>query len=54
VDRRTLLAGAGGLLLAPLAAEAQPKTHRLGFLSISGGGGADLRRALLDSLRERG
>jgi putative ABC transport system substrate-binding protein len=54
VDRRTLLAGAGGLLLAPLAAEGQSKTHRLGFLSISGGGGADLRRALLDGLRERG
>jgi putative ABC transport system substrate-binding protein len=44
------------LLAAPPAAQAQPagKVYRIGFLSISGSGGADLRRILLDGLRERG
>jgi len=39
MDRRTFLALAGGLLAAPLAAEAQqpPKTARIGFMSLSSG-----------------
>ena len=57
MDRRAFVAGALGLLAAPLTADAQPaagKIHRIGFLSTSGSGGADLRRALLDGLREQG
>jgi putative ABC transport system substrate-binding protein len=38
MDRRAFLAGAAGLLAAPLAAEAQPaaKIHRIGYLSYLG------------------
>jgi putative ABC transport system substrate-binding protein len=54
VDRRTFLVRVVGLLVAPLAAEAQRKAYRIGFLSTSGSGGEDLRRTLLDGLRERG
>jgi putative ABC transport system substrate-binding protein len=54
VDRRAFLAGTVALLTAPPAAEAQRKTYRIGFLSTSGSGGAELRRILLDDLRERG
>jgi putative ABC transport system substrate-binding protein len=54
VDRRTFLASPVGLLVAPLAVAAQPKTYRIGFLSTSGSGGADLRKTLLDGLREQG
>jgi len=57
MERRAFVAGTLGLFAAPLTVDAQQaagKIYRIGFLSTSGTGGADLRRTLLDGLRERG
>src|SRR5262245_38096330 len=57
MDRRAFVAGTLGFFAAPLTVDAQQaagKIYRIGFLSTSGTGGADLRRTLLDGLRERG
>ncbi len=57
MDRRAFVAGTLGLLASPLAADAQQaagRIYRIGFLSTSGSGGANLRRTLLDGLREWG
>jgi len=52
--RRQFLTVWSALLAAPLVrAEQAARTHRVGFLSTSGGG-TDLRRALLDGLRDLG
>lgn len=54
MDRRTLLAGAVGLLAAPLAVNAQPaaKTYRVGLLA--GGSPPSHRAPLTEALRELG
>jgi putative ABC transport system substrate-binding protein len=56
VGRRQFLLAAGSVLVGAPRVHAQPaaRIHRIGFLSTSGTGGAELRRALLDGLRERG
>ena len=57
MNRRAFVSGAVSVLAVPLVAEAQPaagKIYRIGFLSTSRSGGEDLRRALLEGLREQG
>jgi putative ABC transport system substrate-binding protein len=57
MPRRAFIAGiAGGLLAAPLAAEAQPagKVPRIGFLGLSPGANPHLRGAFLQGLRDLG
>ena len=55
VDRRAFIGTlAGGLLAAPLAAEAQQataKVPRIGFLQLDPGGNPHLREAFLQGLR---
>jgi putative tryptophan/tyrosine transport system substrate-binding protein len=53
--RRRFLTVATASLAAPLVyAQQVARIHRIGFLSISGSGGAELRGALLNGLRDRG
>ena len=53
--RRQFLAVSSALLGAQLVyAQQAGRIHRIGFLSTSGSGGAELRRTLLDGLREVG
>jgi ABC-type uncharacterized transport system substrate-binding protein len=57
MERRTFLGViAGGLLAAPLAAEAQPaaRVPRIGFLTINSGANPHLREAFLQGLRDLG
>ena len=57
MDRRTFIAStAGGLLVAPLAAEAQQaaKVARIGYLSPSLASSPHLRDAFLQGLRDLG
>jgi len=53
--RREFIVLSATALVAPIAL-GQPagKVHRIGFLSTSGTGGGELRKALLDGLREHG
>jgi ABC-type uncharacterized transport system substrate-binding protein len=57
MDRRTFISGiTGGLLAAPLAAEAQPtgKIYRIGFLSPSSSADPSILDAFREGLRELG
>ena len=56
MDRRAFLAGAAGLLAAPLAAEAQQsRAARIGYLAIgTATTNAGLRKAFTDELRDHG
>src|SRR5215467_7264817 len=56
MDRRTFLAGAGGLLATPLTAGAQQagKIPRIGYVGLNSGANPHLQEAFLQGLRDLG